>query len=79
MTLDDLENTLIRLSNEKLIEKFMRNGLLMKEFGCFSCNEIMKYINFKQYKDLKCWRCPNSMFLKNRPRINIRKGSFLME
>jgi hypothetical protein len=35
MTLDDLENTLIRLSNEKLIEKLMRNGLLMKEFGCF--------------------------------------------
>jgi hypothetical protein len=74
MTLDDFEDKFIRLSNAELIDIFQSTGMLKNEFRCVS---VMNLIDCKHYKDLKCWRCPNSDCLKSRPKINIRKGSFL--
>lgn len=76
MSLDDLENHMVRLSNEDLIETLMRSGLLKKEMKCDSCHHMMIYQDCKQYNDLKCFRCVNMRCLKGRKRINIRKNSF---
>ena len=76
MSLDNLENALVRLSNNDLINTLMDARLLKKEWNCIECHQVMVFINCKQYKDLKCFRCPNNMCAKGSPRINIRKCSF---
>lgn len=52
------------------------SGLLKGERNCRECSSVLCSVPWKQYKDGICWRCNNPNCSSDRPRTNIRKGSF---
>ncbi len=63
---------LIRIDNEKMIEKLQDAGVLHKELNCPKCNQACSLVARNDCGDKFCWRCKTKNC--SRPKISIRTG-----
>lgn len=76
MSRTDLEQSLIKISQENLMRLLRREKLLMNKFICDKCKHEMKLCNYVKVIDGISWRCLSKGCISYKKRESIRIKSF---
>ncbi|KAM0673127.1 hypothetical protein GVAV_003474 [Gurleya vavrai] len=76
MSLNAMEDTLIRMSNEELIRWCINRRILLNERMCNICTTPCKFVKYKDNMDKYAWRCMNKNCNAYKKYTPLRKGTF---